>query len=249
MTKNAIGLIETRGLVAAVEAVDACLKAANVELISYRFTTGGLVCITVTGEVGAVKAAVEAGTVAAQKVGQVTGIHVIPRPADDTMNIVEQIQMKASLAEEPEAELVQEMDEEEEMVEEQEIVEDLSDDEEQEEDQEATALEQEIDEEEVADEEDDQKASEPTYGEDELIAAVITLRQLLEGTKEEGLLDEDKALDRYGVRALRRVFRALPVPDIEKSKISGMRKQELIDSLMDFVKKEGGNELSDDENR
>ena len=44
MTKNAIGLIETRGLVAAVEAVDACLKAANVELISYRFTTGGLVC-------------------------------------------------------------------------------------------------------------------------------------------------------------------------------------------------------------
>jgi hypothetical protein len=144
---------------------------------------------------------------------------------------------------------VQEMDEEEEMVEEQEIVEDLSDDEEQEEDQEATALEQEIDEEEVADEEDELKEREPSHTEDELIAAVITLRQLLEGTKEEGLLDEDKALDRYGVRALRRVFRALPVPDIEKSKISGMRKQELIDSLMDFVKKEGGNELSDDENR
>jgi len=223
MTKNAIGLIETRGLVAAVEAADACLKAANVELISYRFTTGGLVCITVSGEVGAVKAAVEAGSAAAQKVGQVTGIHVIPRPADDTMNIVEQIQLKASgVVPEPEGE-------------------------EPEDDSNEVEEEQEMGQEEI--EETNGGEGKPSYAEDELMAAVIKLRRLLEGTKEEFLLQEDKALDKYGVRTLRRVLRALPVTELEKSKISGMRKQELIDSLMDIVKKEGGAGQKDDEDR
>lgn len=91
MNRNAIGLIETRGLVAAVEAVDACLKAANVELMSFRFTTGGLVCVLVNGDVGAVRAAIDAGSAAAERVGEVVGVHVIPRPADDIMNIIEQI--------------------------------------------------------------------------------------------------------------------------------------------------------------
>lgn len=233
MVKNAIGLIETRGLVAAVEAVDACLKAANVDFFSYRFTTGGLVCITVTGEVGAVKAAVEAGVVAAQKVGQVTGIHVIPHPADDTMSIVEQIRMKASIDEESEnGDAEQEIEEAEDKAAEREIEE----------------LENETGEQEM-DEEDDRDESDSSHTEDELKAAVIILRQLLKGTKEDSALEDDKALTQYGVRVLRRVLRALPIPDIDKSKISGMRKKELINCLLDYVKKEGGNELRNDENR
>jgi archaellum component FlaD/FlaE len=110
------------------------------------------------------------------------------------MNIVEQIQMKAGLAEEPEAELVQEMDEEEEMVEEQEIVEDLPDDEEQEEDQEATTLEQEIDEEEVADEEDDQKASEPTYGKMSLLRQLLHSGSSLKGPRRRSSLMKTRPL-------------------------------------------------------
>lgn len=89
MRNNAIGLIETKGLVAAVEAVDACLKAACVEFLSYRFTTGGLVCVIVTGDVGAVKAAVDAGAAAAAKVGEVVGVHVIPRPAQGTSDVID----------------------------------------------------------------------------------------------------------------------------------------------------------------
>lgn len=81
MVKNALGLIETVGLVAAVEAADAAVKAANIELAGYELTRGsGLVVIKLFGDVGAVKAAVEAGRIAASKIGKVWATHVIPRP-------------------------------------------------------------------------------------------------------------------------------------------------------------------------
>ncbi|MBU2701841.1 microcompartment protein CcmL/EutN [Sporomusaceae bacterium BoRhaA] len=81
MVKNALGLIETVGLVAAVEAADAAIKAANIELVGYELTRGsGLVVIKLFGDVGAVKAAVEAGKNAASKIGKVWTTHVIPRP-------------------------------------------------------------------------------------------------------------------------------------------------------------------------
>jgi microcompartment protein CcmL/EutN len=79
----ALGLIETKGLVGAVEAADAMCKAARVTLLSKEMSGGGLVTVMVRGEVGAVKAAVEAGTVGARRVGEVVSTHVIPRPADD----------------------------------------------------------------------------------------------------------------------------------------------------------------------
>jgi len=79
----ALGLIETKGLVGAVEAADAMCKAARVTLLSKEMSGGGLVTVMVRGEVGAVKAAVEAGTVGARRVGEVISTHVIPRPADD----------------------------------------------------------------------------------------------------------------------------------------------------------------------
>lgn len=84
MTTNiALGLIETRGLVGAVEAADAMCKAARVTLIGKEISGGGLVTVMIRGEVGAVKAAVEAGASAARRVGELLSQHVIPRPAVD----------------------------------------------------------------------------------------------------------------------------------------------------------------------
>jgi microcompartment protein CcmL/EutN len=77
---EALGMIECRGLVAMIEAADAMVKAANVRLVGWEKVDAGLVTAIVRGEVGAVKAAVDAGAAAARKVGEVVGIHVIPRP-------------------------------------------------------------------------------------------------------------------------------------------------------------------------
>lgn len=79
---KAIGMIETRGLIASIEAADSMVKAANVSLINKNKTGGGLVTVIVTGDVGAVKAAVEAGVAAASAVGIVHSSHIIPRPAE-----------------------------------------------------------------------------------------------------------------------------------------------------------------------
>ncbi len=79
----ALGLIETKGLIGAVEAADAMCKAAKVTLLGREQSGGGLVTVMVRGEVGAVKAAVEAGAAAARRVGELVSTHVIPRPAED----------------------------------------------------------------------------------------------------------------------------------------------------------------------
>lgn len=80
---EALGMVETKGLVSAIEASDAMLKAASVTLIGYEKIGKGLVTAYVKGDVAAVKAATDAGAAAAAKVGEVTSVHVIPRPHDD----------------------------------------------------------------------------------------------------------------------------------------------------------------------
>jgi microcompartment protein CcmL/EutN len=80
MKYDALGMIETKGLVGAVEGADAMVKAANVYLIGKVHVGGGLVTVMVRGDVGAVKAAVDAGAAAAQRVGELVAVHVIPRP-------------------------------------------------------------------------------------------------------------------------------------------------------------------------
>ncbi|MDR1493625.1 MAG: BMC domain-containing protein [Planctomycetaceae bacterium] len=80
--QDAIGLIETKGLVALIEATDAMAKAANVEIVKKIQIGGGLVTTVVKGDVGSVRAAVEAGANAASQVGELVGSHIIPRPAD-----------------------------------------------------------------------------------------------------------------------------------------------------------------------
>lgn len=88
MAEEAMGLIETKGYVGAVEAADAMSKAANVKLSSKGYAGSGLVAVTVVGDVGAVKAAVDAGAAAAKRVGELISVHVIPRPHKEVDGIV-----------------------------------------------------------------------------------------------------------------------------------------------------------------
>ena len=88
MVQQALGMVETRGLVAAIEAADAMLKAANVELVGTEKIGSGLVSVMVRGDVGAVNAAVDAGLAAAQKLGEIIATHVIPRPHTDVEKIL-----------------------------------------------------------------------------------------------------------------------------------------------------------------
>lgn len=85
---NALGMIETKGLIGAIEASDAMVKAANVTLIGKTLVGGGLVTVMVRGDVGAVKAATDAGAAAAQRVGELISVHVIPRPHSDVEMIL-----------------------------------------------------------------------------------------------------------------------------------------------------------------
>ncbi|MDR3192082.1 MAG: BMC domain-containing protein [Treponema sp.] len=87
-TLLALGMVETKGLVASVEAADAMVKAANVGLIGKVHVGGGLVTVMVRGDVGAVKAATDAGAAAAAKVGELVSVHVIPRPHADVEYIL-----------------------------------------------------------------------------------------------------------------------------------------------------------------
>jgi microcompartment protein CcmL/EutN len=93
--KAALGMIETKGFIGMIEASDAMAKAANVRLIGYEKIGSGYVTTLCMGEVGAVRAAVEAGGAAAQKVGELVAIHVIPRPHDDLDKYLGKISVKA----------------------------------------------------------------------------------------------------------------------------------------------------------
>ncbi len=90
--KQALGMIETKGLVGAVEAADAMVKAANVTLIGRVIVGGALVTVFVRGDVGATKAAVDAGAAAADRVGELISTHVIPRPHDEVEYILPSIE-------------------------------------------------------------------------------------------------------------------------------------------------------------
>ena len=85
---EALGMIETKGLVTLVEACDAMLKAANVSLIGWQKIGSGLVTAFIAGDVAAVKAAIDAGAAAASRIGEVTGVQVIPRPTEELINVL-----------------------------------------------------------------------------------------------------------------------------------------------------------------
>ncbi len=91
MSLEALGMIETRGLVGAIEAADAMVKAAKVVLIGKEKIGGGFVTVMVRGDTGAVKAATDAGASAAEKVGELVSVHVIPRPHEDVEKILPKV--------------------------------------------------------------------------------------------------------------------------------------------------------------
>ena len=86
--KEALGLVETRGFIGAIEAADSMVKAANVKIVGKEKTGSGLVTIMVRGDVGAVKAAIEAGGEAARRVGELVSVHIIPRPHADVEELL-----------------------------------------------------------------------------------------------------------------------------------------------------------------
>ena len=88
MDTNSLGMIETKGLVGAIEAADAMVKSANVQLVGKEQVGGGLVTVMVRGDVGAVKAATDAGAAAAEKVGELISVHVFARPHVEVYNIL-----------------------------------------------------------------------------------------------------------------------------------------------------------------
>ena len=88
MDTNSLGMIETKGLIGAIEAADAMVKSANVQLVGKELAGGGLVTVMVRGDVGAVKAATDAGAAAAEKVGELVSVHVIARPHTEVDNIL-----------------------------------------------------------------------------------------------------------------------------------------------------------------
>ncbi|CRH92341.1 MULTISPECIES: ethanolamine utilization microcompartment protein EutM [Streptococcus] len=88
MSSEALGMIETKGLVGAIEAADAMVKAANVTLVGKELVGGGLVTVLVRGDVGAVKASTDAGAAAAQRIGELISVHVIPRPHTEVETIL-----------------------------------------------------------------------------------------------------------------------------------------------------------------
>jgi ethanolamine utilization protein EutM len=89
MSQEALGMVETRGFVGAVEAADAMVKTANVRLVGKEYLLNGYVTVLVRGDVGSVKAATEAGSVAARRVGELISVHVIPRPFEETEKILD----------------------------------------------------------------------------------------------------------------------------------------------------------------
>jgi ethanolamine utilization protein EutM len=95
---EALGMVETKGLVGSIEAADAMVKAANVRLIGKVLVGGGLVTVMVRGDVGAVKAAVEAGGAAAKRVGELLSVHVIPRPHNDVEGILPTMEVEGKSA-------------------------------------------------------------------------------------------------------------------------------------------------------
>jgi microcompartment protein CcmL/EutN len=92
MSQEALGMVETRGLVASIEAADAMVKAANVVLVGKEYIGAGYVTVLVRGDVGAVKAATDAGAAAARRIGELVSVHVIPRPHGEVEKIIPPIE-------------------------------------------------------------------------------------------------------------------------------------------------------------
>lgn len=212
---KALGMIETRGLVAAIEAADAMVKAANVTLTCKEHVGGGLVTVMVRGDVGAVKAATDAGAAAAERVGELISVHVIPRPHEELEGLLtgpEQAPIPEQTEPEP-AELPKE---------EPEAVEESASEE---------TAEAEVQEEQKSDEGETQ--SDP-------IAEALKEKKPAVKTKPEDIKAAaagytEETLYKLSVSKLRDVARKLQVDNMTKKDIQFAKKQELVKKILDFL--------------
>lgn len=233
---KALGMIETRGLVAAIEAADAMVKAANVTLTCKEHVGGGLVTVMVRGDVGAVKAATDAGAAAAERVGELISVHVIPRPhaeleflmkgpeptkaeepvkepeAEASVEASEEVETEAAVEEPEEAEEVSE-----------EISEEISEEQ----------AEEEVQESEEAEPEEEAPQADP-------IAAALMEKKPKPATKAEDIKAASagytqETLYKLSVSKLRDVARKLQVDNMTKKDIQFAKKQELVKKILDFL--------------
>lgn len=235
---KALGMIETRGLVAAIEAADAMVKAANVTLTCKEHVGGGLVTVMVRGDVGAVKAATDAGAAAAERVGELISVHVIPRPHEELEFLMKgpeptkaeepvkepEAEVSAEASEEVETEVSVEAPEE---AEAEEVSEEISEEISEEQDEE------EVQESEEAEPEEEAPQADP-------IAAALMEKKPKPATKAEDIKAASagytqETLYKLSVSKLRDVARKLQVDNMTKKDIQFAKKQELVKKILDFL--------------
>lgn len=235
---KALGMIETRGLVAAIEAADAMVKAANVTLTCKEHVGGGLVTVMVRGDVGAVKAATDAGAAAAERVGELISVHVIPRPHEELEFLMKgpeptkaeepvrepETEVSVEVSEEVETEVSVEAPEEAEAEEvSEEISEEISEEQ----------AEEEVQESEEAEPEEEAPQADP-------IAAALMEKKPKPATKAEDIKAASagytqETLYKLSVSKLRDVARKLQVDNMTKKDIQFAKKQELVKKILDFL--------------
>ena len=238
---KALGMIETRGLVAAIEAADAMVKAANVTLTCKEHVGGGLVTVMVRGDVGAVKAATDAGAAAAERVGELISVHVIPRPHAELEFLVKGPEPKKAEepAKEPEAEVpveaLEEVETEVSVEAPEEAEAELKAEEVSEEISEEVSEEQaeEVQESDVAEPEEEAPQADP-------IAAALMEKKSKPATKAEDIKAASagytqETLYKLSVSKLRDVARKLQVDNMTKKDIQFAKKQELVKKILDFL--------------
>lgn len=249
MESKAYGFIETYGLVAAIEATDAALKAANVKLYAFRYTTGGLVTTIITGDVGAVKAATEAGFTAARRIGNVVSVNVIPRMdessviiIDGRVNVGSEGEVKAENAERNMA--LQDLQKEEQI---EERIQEEFDRGMEKTDSSKTVEKEKIDEildeidgnETKKDGEDEEKENEEnpqndenTKRQEELIKITAMIKELITKEHLRKIVERINSIDKISAKNLRKIAKELLGKEVLGERIDSMRKAEILDLLI-----------------
>ncbi|KYO64154.1 BMC domain-containing protein [Thermovenabulum gondwanense] len=264
MENKAFGFIETYGLVPAIEATDAALKAANVKLYAFRYTTGGLVTTIITGDVGAVKAAVDTGFAAAKKIGKAISFNIIPRMDENSIVIIDgkvqnkyeyMIEEKTEVKETMKEEKKEEDEQNKEFKREENVVEDLEtkeviDNYKKEENEVVTEKEMEgLQDEKIPDDTDirkDIKNRENTeknekvekLEETDLTGITNKIKELLKNEQLKSILEQNNSIDKLSAKNLRRVAKELLGKEIRGEKVDSMRKSEILELLIKYFSKE-----------
>ena len=211
---KALGMIEVKGRLGAVEALDACLKAANVSLVNMIKVGGGLTSVFVEGDVGAVKASIDAGAAAAERVSELISIHVIPRP-DKSVREMLDMNLEEAVIEEKEEDLTEPVEPAEPVV----ITE--------------AEAEEPVAEETVAEE----TVAEETVDEEPVTEVTIAEEPVIEEVREEPVEDGEVDLENLTVGDLRKLARATEGIALSKQEIKFAKKDELIKAIEDAEKR------------